>query len=225
MGGDRGLPDDACGQAAHHGDGERDQLADRLRSCPVAPVAAWVTARDAWASIANVMWRHQPSHRRPGTGPGPRRLWRSGLLQVRLSSSVAPSGECRPLTSLPVTHPAGTPGVDRAGQHPHRQQRAWSRTAPRRGPGLGAAVPVLGPRRRQVQLTVDEGAPAAVAAKGTPDLAVLDPTRGAGVLPRPSRGLGALPHNAVSSTTGTASVPQGLHHEVAQVVAAPARTT
>ena len=62
------MPDEVGEQASDLGDGERDQLLDRLAR-PLFPPAvrlAWavVVVRKAWASMASVMCRYQPCQER-----------------------------------------------------------------------------------------------------------------------------------------------------------------
>src|SRR5512143_1105851 len=64
VGGGCGVPDEAGQAAADLGDCEGNQLVGWAEPPLFARVAARVTVRKAWASMARVMWRYQPSQRR-----------------------------------------------------------------------------------------------------------------------------------------------------------------
>jgi len=117
------------------------------------------------------------------------------------------------------------PSVQRAGEHPDRQLGLGRERHVLGHCGLLAPWPVLGPGLGQVQLPVKERATGrAGIAQEHPDLAVLDPARGAGVLPgHPRRSAALLQKPGLVDHQHRLRIAQVLHHVVAQVVTDPVR--
>ena len=123
---------------------------------------------------------------------------------------------------LVAGHPRrGYPRVQGAGQHRLGQLGLGGEPDRVVDAGLAAAFPVLGPGFRQVELAVEQGAPGrGGVGQEHPDLAVLDPPRGPGVLPLHPGGLAAfLQEPGVVDDQHTAGVAELRGDPGTQVVA------
>lgn len=95
-------------------------------------------------------------------------------------------------------------GVEESGDHASGQLRLGRELRIVTEAGGPAAVGIGGPGTRNIEFPVHCGVPAAAGVDQVDgDLGVLDPARGAGVLPLDSNGVGFT--SPVSSTTSTAS--------------------
>jgi len=121
---------------------------------------------------------------------------------------------------------AGHPGRRRAGLHRAADHRSGERRLGReldlvRDAGLPAALLVLGPRPRQVERAVDQRMAAARSVgEEDRDLGVLDPSRGAGVLPlHPDRLLALLQIAGLVHHQHRARISEGVGDVAAQIIA------
>jgi hypothetical protein len=111
-------------------------------------------------------------------------------------------------------------GVHSPGEHCHSQLGLGRELHPITNPGLGTTLPVGGPRRRQVELPVQERrTQRRRIGQEHPDLSVLDPSRRARVLPGHPGGLGALLQEPrLIDHQHTPGVAQVLHDILTQII-------
>src|SRR4051795_11064456 len=154
----------------------------------------------------------------PGSGSaGPR----AGSAEPAARLDRAPQGAVGAVDAVPRHPRARHARVQRPLQHRRPELRLRGEGDLLRHAGPGAAARVARPALRQVERAVDQGvALEAGVAEEDADLAVLDPARGAGVLPLHARRLGPLLHEPglVEHQHG-AGIAEMLHHAGPQVVA------